>query len=152
ISRLNLHSCNPIAKTKFAAAPRHKPRKLSQMKANLIGFAFIRVYSRPHMPCNGAYRQSTLNSLGYSRLHPPQPTVSSKATTSASAESLPRPMGEGRGEGAPANNGQFIHIRGARVHNLKNIDVDIPRDKLVVITGVSGSGKSSLAMDTIFAE
>ncbi len=45
-----------------------------------------------------------------------------------------------------------IQIRGARTHNLKNIDLDIPRDKLVVITGLSGSGKSSLAFDTIFAE
>src|SRR6266849_7846696 len=45
-----------------------------------------------------------------------------------------------------------IVIRGAREHNLKNIDVTIPRDKLVVITGLSGSGKSSLAFDTIFAE
>ncbi|MFH0928148.1 MAG: excinuclease ABC subunit UvrA [bacterium] len=46
----------------------------------------------------------------------------------------------------------FIKIRGARVHNLKNIDVDIPKDKLVVITGLSGSGKSSLAFDTLYAE
>ena len=45
-----------------------------------------------------------------------------------------------------------IQIRGARVHNLKNIDVDIPRDQLVVLTGLSGSGKSSLAFDTIYAE
>ena len=46
----------------------------------------------------------------------------------------------------------WIAVRGARVHNLKNIDVDIPRDKLVVVTGLSGSGKSSLAFDTIYAE
>ena len=45
-----------------------------------------------------------------------------------------------------------ITIKGARVHNLKNIDVEIPRDKLTVITGISGSGKSSLAFDTIYAE
>ena len=45
-----------------------------------------------------------------------------------------------------------IIIKGARVHNLKNIDVEIPRDKLVVMTGLSGSGKSSLAFDTIYAE
>ncbi len=47
---------------------------------------------------------------------------------------------------------KFIRLRGARTHNLKNIDLDLPRDQLVVITGLSGSGKSSLAFDTIFAE
>ena len=46
----------------------------------------------------------------------------------------------------------FITIKGARVNNLKNIDVRIPRNKLVVITGLSGSGKSSLAFDTLYAE
>ena len=46
----------------------------------------------------------------------------------------------------------IISVRGARVNNLKNIDVDIPRDRLVVITGLSGSGKSSLAFDTLYAE
>ncbi|WP_193166366.1 excinuclease ABC subunit UvrA [Microbulbifer hainanensis] len=45
-----------------------------------------------------------------------------------------------------------IYVRGARTHNLKNIDLDIPRDKLIVITGLSGSGKSSLAFDTLYAE
>ena len=47
---------------------------------------------------------------------------------------------------------EYIKVRGARVHNLKNVDVDIPKNKLVVITGISGSGKSSLAFDTLYAE
>ena len=47
---------------------------------------------------------------------------------------------------------QYIKIRGAREHNLKNVSVEIPRNKLVVLTGLSGSGKSSLAFDTIYAE
>jgi excinuclease ABC subunit A len=47
---------------------------------------------------------------------------------------------------------ELIEVLGAREHNLKNIDVTIPRNKLVVITGLSGSGKSSLAFDTIYAE
>ncbi|MBE0642341.1 MAG: hypothetical protein IH599_09910, partial [Bacteroidales bacterium] len=47
---------------------------------------------------------------------------------------------------------EYLEIFGARVHNLKNIDLRIPRNKLVVITGLSGSGKSSLAFDTIYAE
>ncbi len=53
---------------------------------------------------------------------------------------------------AKASSGGRISIRGARTHNLKNIDLDLPRDKLIVITGLSGSGKSSLAFDTIYAE
>src|SRR5689334_17389076 len=47
---------------------------------------------------------------------------------------------------------EAIHARGVRVHNLKNIDVDIPHEALTVVTGVSGSGKSSLAFDTLYAE
>ena len=47
---------------------------------------------------------------------------------------------------------QYIKIRGAKEHNLKNIDLNIPRDQFVVFTGLSGSGKSSLAFDTIYAE
>ncbi len=49
-------------------------------------------------------------------------------------------------------NRQYIKIRGANEHNLKNIDLEIPRNELVVLTGISGSGKSSLAFDTIYAE
>jgi excinuclease ABC subunit A len=52
----------------------------------------------------------------------------------------------------PITTEQEIHIKGARVHNLKNVEIRIPRDKMVVITGLSGSGKSSLAFDTLYAE
>src|SRR5262250_1334912 len=53
-------------------------------------------------------------------------------------------------ESAPVSN--LIAVRGARQHNLKNVDVDRPRERLIVITGLSGSGKSSLAFDTLYAE
>ena len=53
---------------------------------------------------------------------------------------------------APAASAKTIHVRGAREHNLKNVDLEIPRDALIVFTGLSGSGKSSLAFDTIYAE
>lgn len=46
----------------------------------------------------------------------------------------------------------YIRVKGARVNNLKNIDLDIPRNKFIVVTGLSGSGKSSLAFDTLYAE
>jgi excinuclease ABC subunit A len=67
--------------------------------------------------------------------------MASKAESGAVAES-----------NGQAPSGEFIRIRGARVHNLQNVDLDLPRDRLVVITGPSGSGKSSLAFDTLFAE
>ena len=52
----------------------------------------------------------------------------------------------------PQKSDQKICVEGARVHNLKNVDVEIPRNSLIVFTGLSGSGKSSLAFDTIYAE
>src|SRR5262245_56769926 len=77
-----------------------------------------------------------------------------KAVRSASPAS-----GRGTGAGSGGDNGApqaaprtTIAVQGARVHNLKNISLEIPRDRLVVVTGLSGSGKSSLAFDTIYAE
>lgn len=61
-------------------------------------------------------------------------------------------MGAASDNQAPITENQYIEVIGARVHNLRNVDVRIPRNRLVVITGVSGSGKSSLAFDTIYAE
>src|SRR5271157_5484807 len=71
----------------------------------------------------------------------------------ASAKSSPPPREPKGGPDVEALfGGRAITIRGAREHNLKNVDLAIPRDKLVVFTGLSGSGKSSLAFDTIYAE
>src|SRR4051794_4680232 len=72
------------------------------------------------------------------------------ALTRSSVVALPRPVQDG--EGGAQGAAQRIAIRGARTHNLKNIDLDLPRNRLVVITGLSGSGKSSLAFDTLYAE
>jgi excinuclease ABC subunit A len=68
-----------------------------------------------------------------------------------SAEGVKAKMAKIAGK-STAETGKTIHVRGAREHNLKNVDLEIPRDALIVFTGLSGSGKSSLAFDTIYAE
>lgn len=73
--------------------------------------------------------------------------MSNIKTRKSKSEALPAPAEEGKLIGS-----DHIEVMGARVHNLKNIDISIPKNKLVVITGISGSGKSSLAFDTIYSE
>jgi excinuclease ABC subunit A len=65
---------------------------------------------------------------------------------------MPKPDPTSPNARDPARGGGYLRIRGARTHNLKNLDADLPRDRLIVITGLSGSGKSSLAFDTLYAE
>ena len=71
--------------------------------------------------------------------------------TEPGCQALPSPEKTAELESTAIQNG-MIRVRGARTHNLKNISLDIPRNQLVVITGLSGSGKSSLAFDTLYAE
>ena len=105
-----------------------------------------------------AYPSTALSPTPSSRPHPtvsPKlsyalPPAKSPKSTSRKPTSKKRASKSAAGKSIAA--GDSICIRGARVHNLKGIDVDIPRDALTVITGVSGSGKSSLAFDTLYAE
>ena len=63
-----------------------------------------------------------------------------------------RPLGRGTVRLSTALNGSQIRLRGVQVHNLRNVDLDLPHHQMIVICGVSGSGKSSLALDTLYAE
>ena len=74
------------------------------------------------------------------------------ATPAGNTKQAATPAGNAKKTATPAGPRTTIGVEGARVHNLKNVSVEIPRDKLVVVTGLSGSGKSSLAFDTIYAE
>src|SRR5664279_5638755 len=101
--------------------------------------------SRKSLVCNGSVTPAKRPSLrAQMEPHPIQPDVGGlRRMTTVSIQS----------EGVhPVGGSQKLSVRGARVHNLKNVDLEIPRDSLVVFTGLSGSGKSSLAFDTIFAE
>src|SRR5256885_4230038 len=80
---------------------------------------------------------------------PDKPKPARAATPTATTQDAHRPLGGGARRASPS---KFIRIKGAREHNLKNIDIEIPRDQLVVVTGLSGSGKSTLAFDTVYAE
>src|SRR5499427_6298134 len=81
-----------------------------------------------------------------------KPAVKRAGKKVALPSSTPSRRGAGQGSNGRAAARTTIAVQGARVHNLRNISLEIPRDSLIVVTGLSGSGKSSLAFDTIYAE
>ena len=85
---------------------------------------------------------ASTSATGTTPAAPPEKSPSAKSTSAKSPA---------RRRSARADEPQIV-VRGAREHNLKNVNVELPRDKLIVFTGLSGSGKSSLAFDTIYAE
>jgi len=100
----------------------------------------------PRAPCAGATLAAPRKMVGSVRASEmPMPPAESRAA--ARAAQAPQPDAP-----TPVHEPRTLHVRGARTHNLKNIDLDIPKRQLVVITGLSGSGKSSLAFDTLYAE
>ncbi|TFD02539.1 excinuclease ABC subunit UvrA [Cryobacterium sinapicolor] len=98
-----------------------------------------RVAREPHQPQPGIRPDARTR---VDRMQPPLPSVGTTASTQAAPGNIVEPT--------PFTG--FVQVRGARENNLRNVDVDVPRDAIVAFTGVSGSGKSSLAFGTIFAE
>ncbi|MFC7051843.1 excinuclease ABC subunit UvrA [Hansschlegelia quercus] len=105
-------------------------------------------------PANGALRAKKADAKASAAAKPSGNKPSGKSTPAAksSAAALEAAFDKAASREKIARDARQISIRGAREHNLKNVDLDIPRDQLVVFTGLSGSGKSSLAFDTIYAE
>ena len=98
-------------------------------------------------------KHKTAASSGAAKTPKRKTAANSKAATIPKRKTGTRTRSPDRVDGAtPTGARTTIAVQGARVHNLKNISVEIPRDRLVVMTGMSGSGKSSLAFDTIYAE
>ena len=98
--------------------------------------------------------ESVARGIGGSPEEPGTPGEFAAVHCRPRSPSLPKPHAEAdtQAPGGLRALKETIHVRGAREHNLKNIDLEIPRDALVVFTGLWGSGKSSLAFDTIYAE
>ncbi len=104
-----------------------------------------------------AARSNAAADVNSAKQHPPVGTTASATLENTTAMIEPKTLPRATPLASPtreltARNDRVIRVRGAKEHNLKNVTLEIPRDKLIVMTGLSGSGKSSLAFDTIFAE